>query len=447
MSAFPADFLWGAACAAYQCEGAWDADGKGRSIWDDFCHSPGNIRGGDTGDTACDSYRRTREDIGLMSALGLRAYRFSISWPRILPDGRGRINAAGLDHYDRFVDDLLAEGVEPWLTLYHWDLPSALQREGGWLSRSTVDAFGEYSALVANRLSDRVHSFIPVNEPQCIAKLGYGVGEHAPGLSLPAEDVAKVLHHLALAQSVSADAVRAAAPAARVGTATCGRLCCPQNDTPAGGDAACAATFRLTDDLHGWAFTHNIFLDSLIRREYDKSAPDFLRRFADAIPQSDWDAMRAPAFLGLNIYNGELSDDAGSVIRRCEGFPVTATKWPVTPEVMRWGVKHIYRRYGLPVYITENGVSCNDRVYGDGRVHDGDRIDFLRAYLTELRRAMGEGVPVKGYFHWSLLDNFEWALGYDERFGLYYTDYATKQRLPKDSAAWYARVVRTGSLT
>ena len=444
---FPPNFLWGAACAAYQCEGTWESDGKGSSIWDEFCHAPGHIRNGDTGDTACDSYRRTREDIGLVSALGVKAYRFSVSWPRVLPQGRGRVNTAGLDHYDRFVDDLLSEGIAPWITLYHWDLPSALQAEGGWQSRDAVDAFTKYSALVARRLGDRVRHFLPINEPQCIAKLGYGTGEHAPGLRLPPEEVARVLHHLALAQSLSTDAIRASAsgPVA-IGSVTCGRLCCPQSDTPQGAEAAYRATFGLGSELHDWAFTHNIFLDSLIRHRYDQSAPEFLLRFADTVPQSDWSAMRTPDFLGLNIYNGELSDDGGNIIRRPEGFPVTATKWPVTPEVMRWGVRHIYRRYGLPIYITENGLSCNDRVYRDGAVHDGDRIDFLRAYLAQLRVAMGEGVPVKGYFHWSLMDNFEWALGYDERFGLYYTDYVTKKRIPKDSAAWFARVVRTGSL-
>lgn len=445
MTPFPKDFLWGAACSAYQCEGAWNEGGKGPSIWDDFCHTEGSVRNGDTGDTACDSYHRYGEDIDLMRALGIKAYRFSVSWPRVLPDGRGELNSAGLDYYDRYVDALLGAGIEPWLTLYHWDLPSALQAEGGWLSRSTVDAFAAYSSVIAARLGDRVRCFMPINEPQCIAKLGYGTGEQAPGLKLPPEDVARVLHHLALAHSAANDAIRAAVGGnVSIGTATCGRLCCPQNDTPGGAEGAYEATFRYTDNLHGWSFTHNIYLDSLIRRGCDDSAPEFLRRFADTIPQSDWDAMRAPDFLGLNIYNGDLSDDAGNIIRRCEGAPVTATKWPFTPEVMYWGVKNIYARYGLPVYITENGVSCNDRIYLDGKVHDADRIDFLSRYIAELKRAMDEGVPVKGYFHWSLLDNFEWALGYDERFGLVYTDYKTKKRIPKDSAEWYAALVKTG---
>ncbi len=445
MGAFPKEFLWGTACAAYQCEGAWNEDGKGRSIWDDFCHSPGHVKNGETGDIACDSYHRLAEDIALTKAVGAQVHRFSVSWPRILPEGRGRVNPKGLDFYDRMVDGLLEAGVEPWMTLYHWDLPSALQEKGGWLDRGTVEAFGEFSAVMGQHFGDRVRCFMPINEPQCVAMLGYGKGEHAPGLRLEATAVAKAFHHLALAHSMSTRALRAACSGpVSVGTVTCGRLCSPECADETGEEAAYQASFRLSDEsLDGWAFTHNIYLDSIFFRKYDDSAPAFLRRFADTIPQSDWDSMEKPDFLGVNIYNGGLTDAHGRPVPYPTGHPRTAIGWPVTPRTMYDGPRHLYRRYGLPLYITENGVSCNDRVYLDGTVHDGERIDFLTRYLRELKRAADSGVPVRGYFHWSLLDNFEWAEGYDQRFGLVYVDYADGRRIQKDSARWYRTLVET----
>ena len=442
MIGFPKDFLWGVACASYQCEGAWNADGKGPNIWDDFSHAPGNVKNGDTGDVACDSYHRFREDVALMKRHGIRAYRFSISWARVIPDGDGAVNEAGLKFYSDLVDELIANGIEPLVTLYHWDLPSALQAKGGWLNRDIAGAFGRYAAVVAECLGGRVRKFMTINEPQCIAFLGYGVGVHAPGLKLDEESVAKVFHHLCLAHSAGYRAIKAACgDEVQVGAVTCGRLCVPEEDTPAGRDAAYDASFRLAE--RDWAFTHNIFLDSLCLKHYDASAPEAVKRFAATIDPADWSLMETPDFIGINVYNGNLVDATGAHVKRYPGFPLTANKWKVTPEVMHYGPLNLHRRYGLPVYITENGQSCNDRIYLDGQVHDPERIDFLHRYLLELNKCFDEGVDLRGYMHWSFLDNFEWSEGYDERFGIVYVDFRTGERTPKDSARWYAQVIES----
>ncbi len=443
MNGFPKGFVWGAACASYQCEGAWDEDGKGRSIWDDYCHDAGrgHVRNDDTGDVACESYHRCAEDIALMKRIGLMAYRFSISWPRVLPEGTGRVNPAGLDYYDRLVDTLLENGIEPWVTLYHWDLPSALQEKGGWMNRATIDAFRDYSALLANRLNGRVKHFMTVNEPQCIVLLGHGNGTHAPGLKLTNGELIACFHHLALAHGAASQAIREnSASPVEIGTVPTGRLCYPEKDTPAGREAARKASFKLSDE--DWMFTFNVAMDPIMFRRYPDDAPDFIREFAAAVPSSDWALMEKPDFLGVNIYNGKCVDEKGRRVRHA-GEPLTACKWPVSPEVMHFGMVNLYQRYGLPIVIAENGQSCNDRVFLDGRVHDPDRIDFLHRYLCALNKAMDEGVPVQGYFHWSLLDNFEWAQGYDDRFGLVYVDYPSQRRILKDSAEWYAEVIRT----
>ena len=444
MHTFPNSFLWGVACASYQCEGGWDEDGKGRSIWDDFCHdaSARHIKNGDTGDVACDSYHRFREDVALMAAHAVKAYRFSLSWPRIIPDGDGEINEAGLRYYDALVDELCAKGIEPFITLYHWDLPSALQDKGGWLNRDIVAAFGRYAEIVAEHFRGRVTKFMTINEPQCVTVLGYGNGLHAPGLRLGEEKLAQIFHHLALAHSEAQRRIKAVlGTEVEVGIVPCGRLCYPERDTPENRESAYRASFDLARD--SWGFTFNIILDSLIRRGYDPSAPEAVKRFAAGIPAADWSRMETPDFIGVNVYNGEMVDESGAAVKKYAGFPLTAIKWPVTPEVMHYGPLNLYRRYGLPLYITENGQSCNDRIFLDGLVHDPERIDFLHRYLLQLHKAIEEGVPVKGYLQWSFLDNFEWSEGYDERFGLVYVDYPTLRRIPKDSARWYRQLIES----
>lgn len=441
MSRFPKDFKWGVACASYQCEGAWDADGKGPNIWDDYCHdlSRKNIKNGDTGDVACNSYHRFREDVALMKAHNIKVYRFSISWARVIPDGDGEVNEKGLQFYDDLVNELLANGIEPWITLYHWDLPSALQSKGGWLNRDIVKVFGRYARIIAERFKGRVHTYMTLNEPQCIAQCGYLNGNHAPGWKLSWEMVAQVYHVLCLAHSEAQRIIKSVCgPDVKVGAVPCGSLAYPETDTPECREASYHASWNLSN---GWNF--NIFLDPLILHRYDDSANEGIRRFAKSIDPKDWELMETPDFLGLNIYNGFAVNGKGEAVRRVPGAPVTACKWPVTPEVMRYGPQHIYRRYGLPMYITENGLSCNDRVYLDGKVHDLERIDFLNRYLLELSKGIADGAPVGGYLQWSFLDNFEWGQGYDERFGIVYVDYATCERIPKDSASWYAKVIET----
>lgn len=443
MNAFPKGFLWGAACAAYQCEGAWDADGKGRSIWDDFSHTAGKVKNGDTGDTACDSYHRFGEDIALMKRFGIKAYRFSVSWPRILPEGTGRINEAGLAYYERLVDALLEAGIEPWATLYHWELPSALCENGknGWLDRAAAEAFAEYAAVFARRMKGRVRHYMTINEPQCVTGLGYGNGGHAPGLRLPRAYQMTVLYHTILAHSFAAKKIREIDPAALVGTVTCGSLHYPKKPTPQAAEAAGRADCTIPKDDWGWVFNHTVYLDPILRGTWGGEAPAFLKEFEAALPAGEMASLEKPDFLGVNVYNGEATDENGAPVQKTPGFPLTACKWPVTPEVMRYGILSLYKRYGLPIYITENGQSCNDRVYLDGAVHDPDRIDYMHRYLIELKKGMEDGADVRGYFHWSLLDNFEWNSGYDERFGLVYVDFETFERIPKDSMNWYKKVI------
>lgn len=442
MTRFPSDFIWGAACAAYQCEGAWNEDGKGPSIWDDFCHALGEprVKNGDTGDVACDCYHRVEEDVALMKAHHLKAYRFSISWPRVIPDGDGEVNEAGLAYYDKLVDALLAAGIEPMPTLYHWDLPSALEARGGWRNRQVADWFARYAEIIARRFLGRVKRIMTINEAQCVVALGYGMGTLAPGLKLPDEELARIYHNVALAHSAAQRAIKAVSKDIQVGFVPCGEINFPQDDTPEAREAAYRATFALT---HRWDFRFNIVLDSLMLHRYEDTAPAAVQKFAATIPASDWDLMEAPDFIGINIYNGTEVGLDGNPTPRAPGRPLTACKWPVTPRVMRYAPLFLYRRYGLPMIISENGLSCNDMIFLDGQVHDPKRIDFLHRYISELSKAIDEGAPVLGYLHWSFLDNFEWASGYDERFGLVYVDYPTQRRIPKDSAAWYAKVIET----
>ena len=439
---FPKNFTWGVACASFQCEGAWNEDGKGPNIWDDFCHDPTreHVKNRDTGDVACDSYHRYKEDVALMVQHNVKAYRFSISWARIIPDGDGEINHKGLEFYDNLVNELIANGIEPMITLYHWDLPSALQDKGGWLNRDIVKTFGRYAAVIAVHFKDRVKRYMTLNEPQCICSLGYGTGTHAPGLVMSELALAKIYHHLCLAHSEAYRTIKAIDPEAIVGTVTTGKQVYPKNHTPEAIEAAYKQNFDMT---YGWEWTTNIFLDPLCLKRYDESAPQVVKDFAATIDPADWDLMEAPDFIGINVYHGEQVDDNGNIIKPYPGFPLTALKWKVSPEVMRWCTQFTNRRYGLPVMITENGLANQDWVALDGQVHDTTRIDFLHRYLIELKKGIEDGANVLGYMQWSFLDNFEWAEGYNERFGLIYVDYNTCQRIPKDSARWYAHVIET----
>ena len=428
---FPRDFVWGAATAAYQVEGAVREDGRGESIWDRFAATPGKVQNGDSGDVACDSYHRYPQDIGLMHELGLGAFRFSIAWPRIVPDGRGRPNAAGLDFYDRLVDELLANQLEPFVTLYHWDLPQALEERGGWPARETVDAFVEYVEIVAARLGDRVKHWITQNEPWVISWLGYGWGFHAPGRTSDADALAAA-HHVLLAHGRAVEVLRREAPAASVGIALDLVPAHPLTDSAADREAA----------LESDGFRNRWFLDSVLRGRYPE---DMLERYASILPtieDGDMETIAAPLdFLGVNYYTRTIlradPADAKPVPVDPEGVPRTTMGWEVYPDGLFELLVRLRDDYELPpLFITENGAAfADDR--RNGTVEDPDRISYLAQHLAAVARAIEQGVPVGGYFVWSLLDNFEWAYGYSQRFGIVYVDYETLERVPKASYGWY----------
>lgn len=443
---FPKSFAWGAASSAYQIEGAAGVDGRGPSVWDEFCRRPGAVQCGHTGEVACDHYNRMLDDVALMERLGLRAYRFSVSWPRVLPQGVGPVNQRGVDFYDRLVDALLAAGIEPWLTLFHWDFPLALQHRGGWLNRESADWFAEYAATVARRLGDRVGQWITINEPQIYIGLGHGDGTHAPGLRLSLADRLLATHHTLLAHGRGVQAIRAnAARRAQVGWAPVMRVDYPADVTPTDVNAARAATFAVTAK-DSWNNTW--FADPVCLGRYPEDGLRLFGADAPAVMPGDMETIQQPLdFFGVNIYSGTPvradRDGRAKPVAHPPGVPETAFRWTVSPESLYWGPRFLHERYGLPVVITENGLSSMDWVGVDGRVRDGGRIDFTLRYLLALRRAVRDGVDVRGYFHWSILDNFEWAEGYRHRFGLVHVDYETQQRTIKDSARWYARVIET----
>lgn len=445
--AFPKGFIWGAASAAYQIEGAAAEGGRTPTIWDTFSHTPGKTFAGHTGDVACDAYHRWEEDIELLAQAGVRNYRFGVGWTRIFPTAEEKPNGEALAYYDAVVNGCLARGIEPWITLYHWDLPQYLEERGGWRSRETALAFGRFSSLLAEHFKERVKCYFTVNEPACIAGLGYGSGAHAPGLCLPKTEVFGCVCNILLAHGFAAEAVRAADPAAKVGIVTTGRLCWPGTDAKADVDAAEKATFAPLQG-EGWTFTHHLYLDPVVKGQWPEFADAALAAAAAAVPPEDMEQMhQVPDYIGLNIYHGTQAQADGSPqgwrdVPEKPGCARTAMKWPVTPEVLEYGPLAIQHRYGLPILVTENGQSGNDRVYLDGKVHDADRVDFLHSYLLALKRGIARGSGVQGYFHWSLTDNYEWASGYDERFGLIYIDYATQKRIPKDSLEWYGNTAR-----
>ena len=424
--AFPSDFVWGAATAAYQVEGAATEDGRGESIWDRFSATPGNVANGDTGAIACDTYHRYAEDIRLMRTLGIGAFRLSVAWPRILPEGRGPVNRAGLDFYDRLVDDLLANGLDPYVTLYHWDLPQALEENGGWPVRDTVDAFTEYTEVVVARLGDRVRHWITQNEPWVISWLGYGLGVHAPGRTSDSDALAAG-HHILLAHGRAAEVLRREAPDSEVGIAVDLVPMYPFSDTEADIEAA------HRED----GFRNRWFLDAVLGRGYPE---DMLERYAEILPpiaDGDLETIAAPLdFLGINYYTRNVVR-AGVGEVATEGAEHTDMGWEVYPDGLRDLLVRLHAEYELPdLYITENGAAFPD-ARNNGRVPDPRRIAYLDGHLDALASAIADGVPVRGYFLWSLLDNFEWAFGYSRRFGIVYVDFETLERVPKDSFAWY----------
>ncbi len=433
---FPSNFLWGAATAAYQIEGAWNEEGKGESIWDRFSHMPGRVTNGDTGDVACDHYHRYAEDIAIMRRIGLKAYRFSTSWPRVLPGGRGPVNAPGLDFYDRLVDALLAANIEPFLTLYHWDLPQALQEEGGWENRNICHAFAGYAALMVKRLGDRVKCWTTFNEPNVIAFDGYLAGEHAPGIQDP-KSAYQVVHHLMLAHGLAVQAIRSMDPNLQVGIVL--------NEWPS--DPASNSPEDIAAAGQAWEYSGTLFLDAIFRAHYPPAVWGLVGKNMPVIKDGDMALIAQRLdYLGINYYSRNLVSAQGQVTP-VPGSEYTEMGWEVHAPALRRLLNRINNDYRLPpIYITENGAAFKDKVGADGKVHDERRLDYLRQHFTQTRLAMQDGVDVRGYFVWSLLDNFEWAHGYTKRFGLVRVDYETQKRTIKDSGEWYAQVVQNNAV-
>jgi beta-glucosidase len=443
---FPAGFLWGTATAAYQVEGAFTEDGRGPSIWDTFTHTPGKTHNGDNGDVANDHYHRYRDDVRSMKALAVGAYRFSISWPRIFPQGTGAPNPKGLDFYDRLLDELVANGIAPFPTLYHWDLPQALQDRGGWETRDTAEAFADYAGYIAEKLSDRAKYFFTLNECAAFVELGHATGVFAPGLKLPPSRLNQVRHHALLAHGLAVRAIRARSRAGtRIGPAENVSVCVPVIETPEHVAAAELATRELNAP----------YLTAIMEGRYLESFLAAAGADAPKVAAEDMNAIGTPVdFVGLNVY---LPGHYVSASDAAPGFvsvpfpakyPMMNSSWlKIGPEALYWGPRNVAKVWHVrDIYITENGCSATDVPAADGLVYDTDRIMFLRSYLMHLQRATSEGVPVRGYFHWSLMDNFEWADGFGTRFGVFYVDYATQQRTPKLSASFYREVAARNRL-
>ncbi len=441
---FPRNFFWGAATAAYQIEGAWNEDGKGESIWDRFSHTPGKIKNGDTGDIACDSYHRWQEDIALLRAMNLNSYRFSISWPRIQPAGAGPATPRGVDYYSRLVDALLEARIRPFVTLYHWDLPQALEDAGGWPNRDTASRFADYVDVVTRALGDRVSDWMLFNEPTAFIDLGYLEGKHAPGRR-SLLDFLRASHTVNLAQGAGFRALKATHPAARVGTAFSMSACEPASDSEPDRLAA--------ERAH--AVTNLWFLEPALKGRYP-DALAFLPETIMRIKSGDLDKMRAPLdFIGINLYYRTIASSPSTVERLSHAqqwlFPVkmtggqqgpkTGIGWEVWPQAMYDIIMRISRDFSRPqIEITESGCAYNDGPDASGAIHDARRIDYHRQYLQAVARAIADGADVRSYHAWTLLDNFEWAEGFSQRFGLAYVDFKTQQRTIKESGRWYAKV-------
>jgi len=446
-ASFPSGFLWGTATSSYQIEGAVNEDGRGRSIWDTFSHTPGKIEDGSNGDRANDHYHRYKEDVGLIKDLGAKAYRFSIAWPRVFPDGTGAPNPKGLDFYDRLLDELLANGIEPYATLYHWDLPQALQdRVGGWRSSDTSKAFGDYAAYIAARLTDRVRNIFTMNEVGRFLPFGYALGIDAPGLKLPPAEVNQARHHVALAHGLAVQAIRAQGrPGTRVGPAENITTCVPAINTPENIQATEVATREFNAGFLG-VLLDGKYTDGFLAYA-GADAPKFTAEQLKIISQPN-------DFVGLNIYAPQCyivaSDQkpGWKPLPMPASFPHMSSEWlRIAPEVIYWAPRIAAKIWNLKsIYISENGTSGEDKVQPDGQIYDLDRIMYLRNYLAQLQRATAEGVPVHGYFLWSLMDNFEWIFGYEKRFGLYRVDFQTQARVPKLSAAFYRDVIARNAI-
>ena len=445
------DFAWGVATAAFQIEGAKNGKDKGLDVWEVFTHEPDRIYNRDNADVACDHYNRYKEDIALMRKLGINSYRFSISWSRIFPDGVGRASEDGVRFYSDLIDELLRNGIEPYVTLFHWDYPYALYRRGGWLNDESVSWFAEYARKVVELYSDRVKYFITMNEPQCFIGQGYLEAIHAPGVKLPYRDVFQMAHNVMKAHGAAVIAMREAAKGdIKIGYAPTCSANYPKTDSPEDIEAARRSFFACPDLDEYVMWSVAWWSDPVMLGKYPEDGLEKYKDYLPEITEEDMKLMHQPLdFYAQNIYNGReiRAGKSGEpeVVERGADFPKTAIGWPITPKCLYWGPKFLTDRYGLPFYISENGMGGVDALTEDRKIHDNDRIEFLDAYLGELLRAKEDGVDVRGYFLWTLMDNFEWARGYEPRFGIVYTDYETGERIPKDSAFWYRDFIKNHS--
>lgn len=452
---FPADFFWGAAAASYQIEGAKHEGGKGESVWDMFCQRPGAVFGGHSGDVACDHYHRYPEDTQLMGELGISAYRLSLSWPRLFPEGTGAKSQMGFDFYDRLVDSLLKQGITPWMTLFHWDYPLSLMRRGGWLNRDSASWFADYAGEVVAHFSDRVTNYFTLNEPQVYIGFGHAQGVHAPGFTLPMREWLLAGHHTLLGHGLAVAKMRAAAcQPIQIGYAPVGIPKLPAGPSEAEIELARRATFSVSEP-NTWNCAW--WMDPVFLGKYPEQGLEFYGAAAPEPQASDLEIISAPIdVFGVNIYQGAQvrprttalgSASQGTAdyeeIPYPAGDPRTAFNWPLTPDALYWGPRFFYERYNKPIVVTENGMSSRDWVARDGKVYDPNRIDFMVRYLRAFCRAIHDGVDARGYFHWSIMDNFEWAAGYRERFGLIHVDYETQKRTPKESYYWYQQLIKS----
>jgi len=442
---FRKDFVWGAATSSYQIEGAAFEDGKGLSVWDMFCRKEGAIKDGHTGDVACDHYHRYKEDVALMKEIGLKGYRLSISWPRVLPEGTGRINEKGLDFYDRLIDELLTQGIEPYVTLFHWDYPYELYKKGGWLNLESPEWFADYTRVIVERLSDRVKYWFTINEPQVFVTMGHLDGTHAPGLKLGMEDVLTIGHNVLLAHGRSVQTIREYSRQIPVVSfaPVASQMAYPDTDSEEDVEAARQTSFAVRNT---WSVSW--WFDPIFKGYYPD---DGLKLFNDYLPKikdKDFEIISQPLdFLGFNIYHSHRVkmgvNGKPELVEQPIANPRTAFNWDITPENLYWVPKFLYERYRKPLMVTENGMAGLDWVSVDGKVHDPQRIDFLHRHLINYRKAAEDVIDLLGYFCWSIMDNFEWAEGYNKRFGLVHVDYQTQKRTLKDSAYWYKKVIES----
>ena len=444
---FPEGFLWGSATASYQVEGAVKEDGRGPTIWDTFSHTPGKTHNGDTGDVADDDYHRYKQDIAIMQELGLKTCRFSIAWSRIFPDGTGKPNPKGIDHYEKVTDALLAAGIAPYCTLYHWDLPQALQDKGGWQNKDTAKAFADYAGYTAGKLSDKISHFMTMNEIRSFTELGYGNGQHAPGLRVGRKGLAEVNHIAVLGHGLSVQAIRAHAKSGtKIGIADNAEATCPILTN----EENIAAARRAYQEENA------MYLNVIMTGKYTDAYLKKLGADAPSFTPEELKIISSPLdFVGLNVYQptwvrADASQETGySVVPNPESYPHMFSPWLfVGPEALYWSPTLAHEIYGIKeLYITENGASSSDTLAPDGHIYDTDRTMFLRNYITQLQRAVAAGAPVKGYFLWSLLDNYEWADGYEKRFGITYVDFQTQKRTPKLSSRFYKNVIATNTVS